>query len=205
VRLSVCVQHHPARAHLLADLLTALGEAEVVIDPNPESRVRSAFRCYLECLRRTPADATHRLIVQDDAMPCDDFRQRVEAVIAERPDVLIPLFVPHTAELCRRVIQARDRGERWARMPIMWLPTVALVWPVEHAHAYLAFAEEKWDPERQRGDDSPVGVWRARSKVEAWAPVPSLVEHPDVEPSIFRRGKGQAGRNKARIAAHFQQ
>lgn len=179
--------------------------AELVVDPDPDSKLRSPFRTYMECLRRTPPEATHRLIVQDDAWPCSDFRRRVGALIAERPDVLIPLFVPDTAELGRQFKRGLAAGDRWRQVPAGWVPTVALVWPVEMAADYLAFAEQKWDIRKQRGDDSPVGVWRTARRAEAWMPIPSIVQHPDEETSLFRNSKGKAGRNRARVAVRYEE
>jgi hypothetical protein len=176
----------------------------VVTDPDPDSRLVSPFRCYMECLARIPDDATHHLIVQDDALPCSNFRTRAEARISEHPDVLMPLFVAKAGENGRVYHKAADRGEKGVWLPpTTWCPTVALCWPVEQARAYREFAVAKWGP-RQQGDDSPVGIWRARTKARAWAPIPSLVEHPDVEPSLFRKGKAHAGRNKARVAVRFE-
>lgn len=201
VRVSVAIQHHPSREHLVGPLLDALGGAEVVTDPDPTG-VRSPLRTYLEALRRTPPDATHRLVVQDDALPCRGFPVRMGLLVAERPDVLMPLFLPGAAPHRRVVLLASKAGERWATLDPTWIPTVALVWPVEMAVRFLAWADETLDPEKRHGDDGPVGRWAARSRVRAVGPVPSIVQHPDVEPSTIGRRAG-AGRNRARVAARF--
>lgn len=200
MKLSVAVQHHPLRAHLIEPLVARLGPCEVVTDPDPDSPVRSALRTYLLCLSQTPDEATHRLIVQDDAWPCDDFRARAEAAIAEHPDELTALFVPGVGAPGDAVKLAVRRSQPFTRLPVAWTPTVALSWPAAHARAFVEFAATAFD-HRHQGDDGPVGKYRREAAVHCWAPVPSLVEHPDVEPSLFRRMPGQAGRNRARIAA----
>jgi hypothetical protein len=197
VNLSVCVQHHPARAHLIPQLVDRLGgNVEVVTDPDPDNPQASPLRCYLECLRRTPAAATHRVVVQDDAYPADDFQARLAALVGERPDDMLALFVPG-ASPHRGVMMG-------ARLVTSWVPTVALVWPVARAAEFVAAEAEKVStPRRPRtGDDGPVGKWATAGRVAVWAPVPSIVEHPDVEPSLIGR-KAMAGRNRMRVAAFY--
>jgi hypothetical protein len=204
VPLSVCVQHHPSRAHLLPALLERIdGRVQVVSDPDPESRYRAPLRTYIECLRQWDDDATHRLIVQDDAWPCEGFLFLAEEAVAERPEVLVALFVPGLPSRRKQLAHALKKGERWVRLPEGWTPTVALAWPRAHARAYCAFLLDRYDVARHRGDDGPVGAYRREAKLECWAVVPSLVEHPDVEVSLFGR-KAAAGANRARVAAFFR-
>lgn len=200
MNLQIVVQHHPSRAELLPPLLARLGGAEVVTDPDPEHPVASPLRCYLECHRRRSPEATHLLILQDDTWPADDFRARAEQFISEHPDDLCALFVPGTG--CG-IKHALRRDLPWVGIRNGWTPTVALAWPQEASESFLAFAEETYDPYVRRGDDSVVGEWRKRSKWPCAAPLPSLVEHPDLVKSLFRRGKGGTGTNRARKAARF--
>jgi len=207
VNLSVAVQHHPARAGLLP-LLTQLGDHEVVADD--PALPMSPFRCYLECLRRTPKGATHRLVVQDDAIPCVGFREFAEQAVRERPDDLIAFFVPGRTLLRRDMLAHHRRGERWYTLPnLNWTPTVALCWPAGMARAFVPFGEDVIATRALRGlttqgDDPYVGAWRKKHDVPVVATVPSLVQHPDTVTSLFRpHRKPQAGRNRARVAALF--
>lgn len=210
MNLSLAVQHHPARAHLLTPLMERLGGCELVVDPEPDSPVRSALRTYLEALRRTPPHATHRLCIQDDALPCAEFCKLAEAAIAERPEDLIAFFVPGRTLYRRMMAKVHAKGERWWQMPnTNWVPTVALSWPVELAADFVAYGEQITETREHRGlttqaDDPYVGAWRMARKVAVWATVPCLVQHPDVEESLFRPGfKGKAGANRARVAALY--
>lgn len=165
--------------------------------------MRSPFRCYLECIRQAPRDASHVLIVQDDAWPCDNFREKAEAFIAEYPDVLVPFFMPGQSTPGGAVRRALKAGEPVARLRSGWVPTVALAWPQEAAQAYLRWAEDRYDVRKQRGDDAPTGAFRLSYRIDCMAPVPSYVEHPDVVDSLFRGKPGKAGANKARVARAF--
>lgn len=203
MNISVCIQHHPARAHLLEPLQAALSGAETVTDPEPDANLRSPFRTYMEALRRTPEGATHRLVVQDDAWPCDGFRDKMLRRVEERPGDMIAFFTPGLRKFRRTQEAALRAGQRWSPLTaVSWVPTVALLWPVEHAKAFLAFAEPKWGGSPREGDDYPVGMWAGRHRVTVWATVPNLVQHPDVEASLIGK-PNQAGRNRARVAAMF--
>lgn len=203
--LSVVVQHHPSRAALLPGL-AALGEHEVVVDPDPDGR-RSAIRTYIECLRSLPT--SHRLVVQDDAVPHHDFRARAEAAVAERPDTLVALFVPGTGLHGVWMRLAAKEGATWQQLPpsANWVPTVALVWPRDLAEAFVPFAEEHVARRRERGmgtlgDDPVVGAFRREHQLQVWATVPCLVEHPDHVESLVKR-RSYAGRYPARRAAVY--
>lgn len=207
--ISLCVQHHPSRADLLTRL-DELGEYELVTDPEPYAPHRSAFRTYLECLRRTPADATHRLIVQDDALPCARFRALAAAAVGERPGDLIAFFVPGRSSLRDLIGKAHALGHRWVQLPnLNWTPTVALCWPVARVHEFIPYGEAIVESRAKRGmptmaDDPYVGAWRKREKIPVWATVPCLVQHPDVVQSLYRCDlRPRAGENRSRVAALY--
>lgn len=195
---SVAIQHHPSRAHLVGALRARLGEAEIVRDPDPDGP-RSALRTYREALRRTPKDARHRIVIQDDAWPVSEFRIAAEAAIREKPDSLIAFFVPGTGQQRQAMNRAAALGHRWALLPRAdWAPTVALCWPRELVYDFLTWSEEKFP--FCEGDDGPVGAYVRARKLEVWATVPSLVEHPNTEPSLLGKpSKGSA--NRGRVAA----
>ena len=162
----------------------------------------SPLRTYLECLRLTPPEATHRVILQDDTWPIVGFWPRMVAAIEERPDDVIALHVQGAPPHRQSVEKAKARGDRWVQLAPAWLPTVATVWPVQRGHEFVEWEEQRMGAGRRirQGDDAPAGRWAARARVPIWALVPSIVEHPDVEPSLIGRKHG-AGRNRLRVAA----
>jgi hypothetical protein len=204
--LSIAVQHHPSRQHLLGPLLARLGECEIVSDPDPDGKP-SPLRCYLEALRRTPSSASHRLVVQDDTWPVSDFRAKAESLLEERPDGLVCFFVPGSAGGgMNRVRRASIAGERWARLGAGgWIPAVATCWPCHLIDPFLEFAAH---PKfvKERADDGMIARFvkhqRRALKIEVWATVPSLVEHPDLVPSLIGKRHG-AGTIRWRVAALF--
>ena len=201
MNIAARVQHHPSRAALLDELLPRLAGLlpEVIIDPGG---VRSSWRTHRLCLESVPDDATHLLVLQDDAWPCDDFPALCRAAIAERPDRIICLFVPGVGNLIRRIDVARKRGDRWFDFPqITFLPLVGIVYPAEVAREIPRFADKKRIPVG-RADDAVIGQFARAHKQFAVATLPSLVEHRDEVASVMRMPSG-AGRPH-RLAAWFQ-
>lgn len=191
------VQHVAGRDAPLQRLTGLLGACEIITDHEPDDP--NPFRNYRRCLADT-GDATHIVIVQDDCVPCANFKERVEALVAERPDDMLSLFVGGlTGKTKKDFLAAHARREQWS--PV-WLRdihhVVALVWPVAYAAAFLSFIETARIPggTMPRSDDAAVGYWARNRKVTFWACVPCLVEHPDDVPStIHRRSRsGDMGR-----------
>lgn len=200
VRVSVCVQHHPSRAGLLADLKARVGAIEVVTDPDPDGKP-DPLRCYLECLRRTPEWCTHRVVLQDDCWPIVGFATAAAAAISEYPEALVCFFVPALALAGgERVKRARKAGETWAELGNgLAVPVVATAWPRGAARDFVADVEARAFL-ITRSDDAAVSKFAALRKVRVMAPVPSIVEHPDDVPSLIG-DRAANGKNPARRAA----
>lgn len=117
---------------------------------------------------------------------------------------MVALFVPGSGTHRRTMLLADRAGQPWARLSPTWIPTVALLWPADLARRFVGWvAERGYDPwGRDRGDDGFVGKFCAMNRIPVFAPVPSIVEHPDVEPSLIGR-RAMGGKNRARVAAIF--
>lgn len=206
MQLSVAIQHHPSRRDILGRLsgsLTGL-DVEVVTDPEPESRIRSAWRTYRRALEQTPAWSTHRLIIQDDAVPCRSFPEVLQRAVAAKPDSLLVLCVNGIPVLNARAVQrAGAQGHSWVEYVIgqMIISTVALVWPVRLIGPTLDYIDAQNWPDSFTSDDERVAKAMRALGEQAYATVPSLVDHPDdVESVCMKKPKY---RNPARLTACF--
>lgn len=203
VRLSVAIQSHPRRAAQASDLAARLSPlpVEIVNDPDPNARLASPWRTYQLALDSTPDWATHRLVIQDDATPCEGFAEAAPLAVAARPNACIAFFHGGRPRDNLHKIDAALR----ARQPLVrlsiqkWVPVIALSWPREIICPCLCWTYEQDWPEAFRADDEIVGHALRAHGVEVWATVPSLVEHEDVLPSLIGR-KAWAGRDRARVA-----
>lgn len=197
------VQHHPSRTDLLPRLLPHLRDPILVVDPG--GRLSSAWRCYRLCLRADIGDASHLLVIQDDAIPCEGFAEAAEAAVAARPETAVAFFLggqPRTT--AHQATIAMRRREPWAAWsPRDWWPTVASCYPAAMARSLAAWVDAR-KPDA-RGDDAPCGdFFRAHPHLEALVTVPSLVQHPDDAPSLIGR-KHMSGKNPGRTAKWLAQ
>jgi hypothetical protein len=180
---------------------TLAGAAELVFDPDPAGRP-SPWRTYREALERTPADATHRLVVQDDVVVCEGFVAAVEAAVASQPDRPLVFFVAGNPVIHRRaVLEACWNDLAWAQLALStWIPAVATLWPVRLLEPFYEFVDRQRWPPSFTADDEIIGRFLRHAGEPPLASVPSLVQHPDTVPSIAGRRPAD-GRDPGRQAA----
>lgn len=173
----------------------------MVADPEPSGQP-NPWRCYHECLRRTPDWATHRLILQDDSEPCDHFAATALAAIEARPDSPIAFFVGGLpADACAAIRLASTKGQRWARLsPWSFFPAVASTWPIETVRQLLEWVDQAGVSKYlTRADDAVLARFLQQKRISPYATVPSLVQHPDIVTSTIGR-KARAGADRGRVA-----
>lgn len=192
--VSFAVQSHPTRS-VQASALASLIGGEPVWDPDPTG-VPGAWRTFRHLLDTTPAGATHRLQIQDDAVVCPGFADAVRAAVAARPDRLLLFFVGRNHRRYTEAVMESCRADRtWARLSgAGWTPVVCTCWPVELAASLTAYVDEQRWPRGFLADDEIVGRWMTASREPALASVPSLVEHRDLSPSLLGRRGGHGTR-----------
>lgn len=203
VDVRVRIQHHPARAHLIPPLTAALDGLPVEVvehssdPPNP-------WAGYQLCLR-DPPPCSHLLIVQDDCQPCLNFVPAVEQIAAANPDAPVCLFLarlPRDASVA--AAKAMKQGRRY--VTLNWrsfLPVVAVLWPRHKAAEFLDWADANPGLPGQReprSDDAMGGRWKMVRRETVLASVPSIVEHPDMVPSLIGK-RAMWGKDAGRVAA----
>lgn len=159
-------------------------------------------------MERTPP-CSHRVIIQDDAELCTDFKWALEQAVTARPDNILALFVPTTLRIgAQHLLEACARDEAFCALHITeWVPVVALAWPYDVIGPFLEWCDRKaYSLAKYRADDAVVGEFVRETGRTVYATVPSLVEHPDdVESTIGmknrvpRRAVCFAGENAHRI------
>jgi hypothetical protein len=194
LRLSVAIQHHPSRPHLPRRLRRALRTraprpggsgplVEVVSDPDPSGEA-NPWRCARECWQTTPDWCTHRLVIQDDAVPCSRFLVHAQRALAARPDRITAFYVGTNAIFTyRRMLVAAQDCSAWVEGdPTSWVPCIALAMPAEWALSLGDFH----DGTAPIADDDVVGRWCRTRGLPWYATIPSLVDHDDEAASLMR-------------------
>lgn len=209
----VRVQHHPSRAGAVLDrLLRSLLPVVPEIIRDDEMLPPSAWRTHRACLLTPlPDDATHLLVVQDDTYAADGFWHALHLILRRHPDRMVATFLAGApvmrARQAQRLIRQQpcgyieiDHDNRHGRE---FVPTVATVWPRADLTAFeewLAAGNEP--PANKRDDDPVVGTFCRKTGRAVVVPVPSLIQHPDDQPSTVGRPH-RLGRNPFRVAAAF--
>jgi len=131
---------------------------------------------------------------------CRNFAGAVDAISFSNHDVPVCLFLggfpQGTAGQMRRALIAKKPYIRLLRSPIV--PLVAVLWPKAKAEEFLAWGDAH--PKMTRADDGNAGRWHRDTGQEILVAVPSLVEHPDMEPSVKGGRRASWGKDPQRRA-----
>lgn len=198
VRLSIAVATHPARMRRALDLVDELVADDLVIDPDPAGPPL-AWRTMRLAWLRTPGWATHRLVVQDDALPVAGAAALALDRVREAPSSPVAFYAGrHHSQLAHSVLEAEQRGLTWARPALGgWMPTVATALPVFHALEMCVMAQRAGLD--HVADDLVLGRYLVERRVQLLVAVPSLFDHDDDEPSLANRDRAYS-RRAVRIA-----
>ena len=137
---------------------------------------------YRQCLDYD-GDASHLLIVQDDALPVPGFADAIQAIAAKNPDSPVCLFVGSLpASTAVRVRRAKPDVRYVPLVPSSFVPLVCVLWPTHIARSFLEWS--KTAPRMTRADDGNASRWLRATRQQFLVAVPSIVQHDDGEPSV---------------------
>lgn len=173
--LSVSVMMHPSREHFRGYLLERLGDVPVIVDDGAGvwATCRRAWQ-----QRDTAAD--FHLVVQDDALVCQDFTARA----------ITALEAMRTGHACSFYFGRRAAYDQLApdalRLGAIVLPQLhwglAVCLPRDLVEPMLAFGDA-YDAAAHL-DDTRIKAFLCSRGVPVWHPVPSLVDHRAELPSL---------------------
>jgi len=174
VRLSAAVMAHPDRADLVADLLTRLDrEVPVVWD-----QINDRHDTGIRALQAFDPEATHHLVIQDDALPCRDLLATIERALAFVPEGHPVSFYTGRVRPFRQKIERMVRvagSASWLRFPgPYWGP--AIVVPT----ASIPGLVDWWYSPRGSGVknyDRRIARFFQRDGIDCFYSWPSLVDH----------------------------
>lgn len=206
--IAYVVQSVPSRRKIRQRLLENLPPAVVVEDDGPPPG--NPWRGYQLCLNKLVlSDSSHGLIVQDDAIVCQNFAPALELLADLHPSNPIVLFYPGLPMKSAR--NMRNALQRKRTMFVLnrqdFLPVVAVLWPCEKARFLLEWSVNVKIPGLRspyRSDDAVIGYWMRRTRQDVFVTMPSLVEHPDdVDPVKDGPHEAKHGRDRGRVALSF--
>jgi hypothetical protein len=183
VKLSISVMAHPSRAQFFPYLQERLGNPPFSVD----QKNNLVENCKAAWLLHDPA-ATHHVVIQDDAIVTDHFREKAVAFIAEQERKRAPGSPPQGYNFFLKQDQ---------RLTPLWVKDgvytdrvtrggVAICLPVAHIKPMLV----EFDRQRSRHDDDRISEYVKRKGMKMLFPVPSLIGHRGDIDSVAGNNRG---------------
>lgn len=181
MKVSYSIMAHPDRTDHVRDMIMQLGAVPISWDEEgPASgdhdRVwRNARRAW----EMHEPDADWHVLLQDDAVLCDRFVERMREACGHAPQFGKAIVSPYLGH-------GRVRPSRWEALAAEadlrgagWLRTGKLMWGVAIAVPVPLIGEMIAYGDKRPGipDDMRVAGWAARTGREVWYTWPSLVDH----------------------------
>lgn len=188
MKLSASIMAHPVREDEVGRLLAALDRpVPVHYDPEgpPSGSGDRVWRVARAAWELADPDADWHVLIQDDAVPCEDFLAGLERALAfVPPDAVVSPYlgtgrnVPIRWEAMAGA--AATAGACWVRsQKLMWGVSIAL--PTKLIPAMISYA----DTRAGVPDDMRVAGWAERHDHDVWYTWPSLIDHLPV-PSLTK-------------------
>ena len=186
MNVSYSIMAHPSRQRYVDFLQRKLGPIPVAWAKPPYAEAGYREPVWLTCraAMRLHIDAPFHCVIQDDALPCPDFQERVEALV-QNGDYIYQLFYrnkgswPEVKKLAAPGVDFTYRGRLLG--PAVVYPTRILPDLIDACDAMDA----------RLGSDDRIKVWAA-ANIDTYVPLPSLVDH--------RVGRSLVGHPERRVA-----
>ena len=156
---------HPSRLEFLPYLVSKLGVCPVALDEGVGliANCRRAWTLY-------DSGADYHCVIQDDAIVCDNFFPRAEAVLKKAHGLPISFFFAQSK------FYKKFKAEREATGAICHKALyggVAICLPVSLIPAML----EHYDADHVPMDDHRIGRFLLDNHIDIYCPIPSLIDH----------------------------
>lgn len=194
VTVSVAVMAHPTRRRFVDELLTRLDRPATVVWDQRNDRWDTGRRSMLA----HDPDASHHLVIQDDAIPCRDLVAGVEKALGRLPHpetsplcLYLGRVQPHAGKINQLVTRA-VRDTSWITMgQLHWGP--GIVMPTHLIGDMVAWCDQRSEVPNY---DKRISRWCQHQGLTVWYPWPSLVDHRGVtqNPSLI---DGRTGNRRA--------
>lgn len=189
--ISVALMCHPKRRRFVDELTRDLPDAEVVWDQKGDR-----WDTGRRALGAFDPDATHHVVIQDDAVICRDLLAGIGRLVECVPDNPISLYTGRTRPFGKPV---REAVRKTNARRLSWLVCDGLFWgvgvvlPVALIQEMIAFHDLA--NVHIANYDSKMSFWFMREGLRTFYCQPSLVNHRDVDenpslvPGRFARGR----------------
>lgn len=181
MKLDIKIMGVKKRAPMIARLMqeTGLDRSCVVLDDRGIAGGGDAwYNAKRAWLSPIPEGVTHRMVLQDDILICNDFIDICNKAIRQFPDAIWSMHsgvwvLPKYRTIDSPYIQIRGcktSGE-------------AIIMPVEHIEKMIAWSDAVFG-RQYKHDDGRIGFYALANNVRMMGTIPSLTEHLQVDSCI---------------------
>ena len=186
--IEVHVVAHPIRQEQAEKLAKEVEATETWIDTSGLGEWDNHLRAWTQL---SYSGATHAVVLQDDAIPVEGFREHAQRAATDRPNSMISLYIgthrPRASEVVTAIVEADRQGASWLSADtLMW--GVGVIVPVARIPEMLEAVEGCTYPYDQR-----LGTWPKDLGEEVYYTWPSLVDHMDQKSTVWRSNRLQQG------------
>lgn len=186
---------HAKRELMARELAETVQADRVWLDAGYHGEWRNHLRAWQHA---ASSGASHAVVLQDDAVPVDGFRELVQQAVEHQPNQLISLYVgthrPWKGQVLTATKLADEKGASWLRASsVLW--GVGLLLPVTLIPEMLEGCCGLRLPYDQR-----IGAWCENTYRSVFYTWPSLVNHADTE-TVAHAGMDQGVRVAHRVGA----
>ena len=169
---------HPSREKYFDYLKRKLG--------NPKFSVDKGWGLWENCKRSWQLynpKLEYHLVVQDDAIICDDFIKKAEEVIIKAKGKAISFYYGYRGNLIREA--AKGMRDGFLIGPVRWgiaicLPTVLIKSMIQECSRMTI-----------KQDDTRIKQYLKNHKIRTYFPIPSLIDHRAENSLVGDPGKGR--------------
>ncbi len=188
-KLSVSVMAHSSRAHLIPELVQRLG---IGVDRVTWDRIANRWDTGRRAWEAYDPDATHHMVLQDDAVVTRDLIPALEEALDHIPrNAIASPYIgtrrPQPQKVIRAITAAREAQASWIVMgSLNW--GVGIIIPTHAIEDMLPWCDQQPYPNY----DKRIGQYFLKVKRwPTWCTWPSLVDHRDDEESLCGHGPGR--------------
>ncbi len=182
VRLSVCILAVPERRLRARRLLKQIGAPPEHVDIVFDKRRDGPWLAGQQAWERRSGNATHHLVLEDDAVVCGDLYEGAKAMLRAVPDSPVMLYATTPPGADAAYHEALATGRHWVLTHGFW--TVAPVLPVDLIDPIIDWARSHTRHDWQDSYDKRLSVAVQVLGIESMVAVPSPVSHDWSIPSI---------------------
>ncbi len=176
MKIAVRIMHHLSRP-VPAELIRALAPLHALYTDMVfrDAESRGAWWNARQCWDAYEPDATHVLVVHDDAIPIPGIANVLRDAVAAQPDQILS-FYSSQPQFTEHVADARNNGCSWVAT-VTGCCGLATIMPVAIASEFVAWCDtnirEDW-----KADDTRIALFAAASMRRIWISLPNVFQHP---------------------------